>query len=178
MKNRILAFAAASLLALGFAQAMAQYPPPIGNIAAQPTNPNPKVNQDAPLVVTVQSESGVAAASVACTASMASQPGNDARVSPASFTTDSAGTANLTVHTGSTAGQVKVSVNCGALSTLAVMEVQGALAQGDAPRPPNTGTGGTATTGPSNDTAPWILGALVAMAAATGFAARRKFHNS
>lgn len=171
MKNRMLALTAASLLALGLGQAVAQYPPPIGNIVAQPANPTPGLNQTSPLQVTVQSEAGVPAANVACSANVAAQPGSDASVLPASFTTDESGKATLSVTTGSMAGEVKVAVDCGALSVLAVLQVQGGTADSGVPGPPNTGTGPAATDGPA-PAAIWLAAAAV-VALGGGVAARK-----
>lgn len=139
MKLRVLAISATAALALGAGQALAQYPPPAGNIVTTVSNPNPAIGGESAFTVTVQSEAGVPAANVNCTASIASQPGSDATVVPSTFTTDSLGKADLTLKTGSTPGQVTVAMKCGELSATTVVSVGSG-----APLPPDTGLGATA----------------------------------
>lgn len=162
----------AAVLALGFAQALAQYPPPAGNILAQPANPNPLVNTQTQVFLTVQSQAGVPASNVGCIAAIGSQPGSGASVSPSQFVTDSAGKATLVVQTGDTAGQLHIGIDCGGLSANAVLLV-GATA-GGGPLPPNTGEGAQAASD-SGIASVLVIGLVAVVAGGAGIGiARRK----
>ena len=68
-------------------------------------------------------------------ASLLSQPGQGAKVTPLDVTTDENGQAKLVLATGDTAGVIKIQSVCGELSANVTIPV------GQAPGPPNTGTG-------------------------------------
>ena len=173
MRFRTIAVTAAALIALGASQALAQYPPPLGSIVTHPSNPNPGLNTDTSVTVTVNSDAGVPAGSVACGATMASQPGTDATVSPANFITDPSGQATLILGSGSTPGQVTIAVTCGQLSATAVVTV-GAASPGDAPKPPDTGAG--VAIGQSDDSSAllWALATAVAVTGGAAFIATKR----
>jgi hypothetical protein len=169
MRFRTIAVTAAALVALGASQALAQYPPPLGSISASPSNPNPGLNSDTSVTVTVNSDAGVPAGSAACGATIASQPGTDATLSPSNFVTDAAGQATLILHTGSAPGQVTIAVTCGQLSANTVVNV--GASPDDVPRPPDTGAG--AATGQSGGSSPlpWALAAAVGITGGAAFLA-------
>jgi hypothetical protein len=174
MKLRAALVAMAALLALGVGQVLAQYPPPAGNILAQPANPNPMVNSETQVTVSVQSQAGVPASNVGCIASIASQPGKAAAVSPSFFNTDSAGKATLSVFTGDTPGQVRIGIDCGGLSTNAVLAVR---AETSAPLPPDTGQGVQAAGG-GTSSLPIAFCGLVFAAGAAGVLVRQRLRVS
>ncbi|MBI5947797.1 MAG: hypothetical protein HY875_06650 [Chloroflexi bacterium] len=140
MKTRSILAGFAAVLALGAGVAVAQYPAPGGNITTTVATGNPATGSTTEVTVTVADSAGVAAAGVACTATVGSQPGSGASVFPAAFTTDAAGLGALTVTTGDSPGQVRIDITCGQISATASIPV-GGLTPGFVPAPPNTGTG-------------------------------------
>lgn len=160
MKLRSLALGAAAALALGAGQVLAQYPPPGGAITVS-VAPNPTLNGQTAFKVRVADHQGVAAANVECTAGIASQPGSGAEVFPASFTTAADGSADLTLKSGDTAGEVNVLVSCGQLSASASVPVGAAPAPtkpGGSSHPLPPATGDSAASGQDAET--YTFGAL------------------
>ena len=172
MKTRSILAVCAAVVALAAGSAVAQYPAPGGNITTTVATGNPPTGSTTALTITVADSAGVAAAGVACTARVGSQPGSGASVFPAAFTTDAAGAGTLAVTTGDTPGQVRIDITCGQISATASIPV-GGLAPGFVPGPPNTGTG-TAGGGGGVPLAVLASVAVVLMVGAGSAAVRRR----
>jgi hypothetical protein len=147
-----------AVAALGAGTALAQYPPPGGNITTSTAG-----NQ---LTVTVSTQSGAPSPNVVCVASVGSQPGTGASVSPTNFTTNAQGRAVLNVTPGSGTGQVRIDIACGTLSASAVLPV------GAQPAPPSTGSGGEDSSSSGLPLA--LFGGALALAAVAGLAGYRR----
>lgn len=170
MRAAIVAIFAAASLALGATAALAQYPPPAGNIAVVPTDPDPPVGGETPFTIKLLSQAGVNESGTVCSARVASQPGAGAFVVPESFVTAVDGSANLTLHSGSAAGEVKVEVKCGehtALATFAVGSTNESAPAGAPQLPPLPPATGEST---SRDSSSLPLAALFTIVGAAGLA--------
>lgn len=172
MRAAIVAIFAVASLALGATSALAQYPPPAGNIAVVPTTPNPPVGGETPFSIKLLSQAGVNESGTVCSARVASQPGAGAFVVPESFVTAADGSASLTLHSGSAAGEVKVEVKCGEHTALATFAVgsknESAPVPGAAPQvPPLPPATGEST---SRDGSSMPLAALFTAVGAAGLA--------
>jgi len=122
--------------ALGASTANAQlYPHPEGVCVLTPVEPNPSVSSETEILLVLSDLDGNPIAGVASTASVLSQPGQGAKVTPLNVTTDENGQARLVLATGDTAGLVKIQTVCGELSANVNIPI------GQPPGPPNTGTG-------------------------------------
>jgi len=146
MRSLKLLILGAVFAGLGGSIALAQYPAPGGNILLTPSNPTPPTGSSISVAVTVRDAAGQPIGQTNCTAAVAAQPGSGAAVLPASFQTGATGQATLSVQTGDAAGELRIQVNCGTISTAGVVQVTaGTSAQptpDTAPKPPATGTGG------------------------------------
>ena len=134
MKRIITVLLAATVLALPVSAALAQYPPAGGNVTVTTSDPNPDTGATVNIPVAVLDATSGPVADAACTATVSSQPGSDASVSPPSFTTDSEGKATLSLSTGSSNGAVTVEVSCGDLDATVTVPI-GSIS------PPDTGAG-------------------------------------
>jgi hypothetical protein len=161
---RYIAVAVVALAALPAAAVFAQYPEPIGACTVVPNQPSVAPNSVATFTVTARTATGAPAPGVSGTASTTT-PG--ATVLTPTFTTNAAGTAQISVQTGPNPGNLSVNVTCGALSTSGVVSV--ATPAGPQPKPPDTGLGSEDS---SSSTLPmlWIVAgiALLGAAGATG----------
>ena len=114
----------------------AQYPPATGSVVLAAGNSTPTLGEEVAISATLQGEDGAPATNVACTFSIAQQPGTDAGVDAGPFTTDAAGNVSTTLDTGSAAGTIVVVATCGELSA------QVSVVAGVAAAPPASVPGG------------------------------------
>ena len=131
---------AAMLLAAiyGASTASAQiYPAPNGYCTISLSAPLPALDSEVVVTVLAVDRAGNRLAGVTGTAEILEQPGTDATLTPEAFTTGQDGTAELTLYTGETPGQVRVFATCAELE----VEVTGNLVVGEPPSPPRTGDG-------------------------------------
>lgn len=133
------AFAAAPLI-FGVATSSAQYPPPGGSITLLTSATVADAGKDVTVTGLVRDDSGQPAAGATCAFSIASQPGDDASVSPTG-TTNAQGIATASLETGSATGTVVVSIVCGELASTALVSV---VAGVQSITPPATGDAGLA----------------------------------
>lgn len=145
--------------------ARAQYPPPGGNVTVTPSDPTPDVGETVTLTIAVVDEDGNPVANQACVAQVTSQPGTGASVLNPNVQTDANGNATVQVNVGDTAGAVTVTVTCGELSGSAVLSV------GEAPAPPETGTGGNLAEGNGATWRLFLIAGLAVLAASGAGAA-------
>ena len=68
------------------------------------------------MTVTIHDDGGNAVPGVSCAFTVLSEPGTDASVGSQPLKTDASGQVTATLHTGSSAGTVKVSAQCGAVT--------------------------------------------------------------
>jgi hypothetical protein len=121
---------------LGASTAQAQlYPHPEGVCVLTPVEPNPSISSETEILLVLSDLNGNPIAGVVSTATLLSQPGGGATVTPLNFTTDANGQATLVLATGDAAGVVTIQTVCGELSANLNIPV------GQPPGPPNTGTG-------------------------------------
>lgn len=121
---------------LGASTAQAQlYPHPEGVCVLTPVEPNPSISSQTEILLVLSDLNGNPIAGVASTATLLSQPGQGAKVTPVSVTTDANGQATLVLATGDSAGVIKIQTVCGELSANVNIPI------GQPPGPPNTGTG-------------------------------------
>lgn len=164
MKTRITALLVAGALGVGMTVAIAQYPPPGGNLSIAPSDPSPVVNTQSSITVQLSSTDGTPASGVACTALVTAQPGSGAAVSPGNFVTDGSGSASLAFQSGDTAGSVTVSATCGQITSQTMLTVVGSSG-GGAPLPPSTGQGMAALDETGGLPFGWLAIAMAALVA-------------
>ncbi len=177
-----LAFAAVLVAALsqgGTAQAQI-YPTPEGNCTIVPSDASPGLDTTITLTVSAADLAGDPVPNVGGEAFIVAQPGTDASISPATFTTDAAGNATLSLYTGTTAGTVQAAVVIDDDELQAECAIEVTMAEEPAPAepapvapgPPPTGTGGVSSGGSGT---PWAIFAAVAAFGTLGatFAFRR-----
>ncbi len=155
--------AAAALLASawGATAALAQYPPPTGNVTVTTSSATAPLGGTVTLTLTVKDVNGAPVANRACTLSIASQPGTGASVTPASATTNASGVVSANLSVGTTAGVVSVSANCGGVLGVASVNVGGVQTA------PSSGVGLPATgTGINSSGTSGITYVFIALAAA------------
>jgi len=134
---RLVLLAMAMLLAgTAWGTARAQYPPPTGNVTLTSSITAPQTGDAVTVTALVRDVAGAAVAGLACTFSIASQPGSDASVYAGPVNTDLTGVATTTLQVGSTPGPIIVDATCGDFSAQ-VSVVTGAAAV----QLPATGTG-------------------------------------
>jgi hypothetical protein len=165
--------AAAALLVAALTQggtAQAQiYPTPQGNCVITPSVANPDLDTTVTLTVNVSDLAGNPVPNVSGEAFIVSQPGTDASIAPATFVTDGAGNAVLTLATGTTAGTVQAAVVIDDEDLEAECAIELTMAEDAAPAepapaapgPPPTGAGGI--TGGASSSAPWALAGALAV---------------
>jgi hypothetical protein len=168
---RYLVLAVLAAAALPAATAFAQYPEPVGVCTATPNQGSVAPNSVATFTVSTRTASGNPAPSVSGTATLASGSGT---VLTPTFTTNAAGTAQISVQAGANPGNISLNVTCGALQTTGVVSVvsPGGVVQ---PKPPDTGLG--TTDGSSTLPFAWIIAGIAlvgAAGAATATAAVRR----
>ena len=116
MKSRFLfggLLAGAMLVAGVFAStALADYPPPSGNVAATLSATTVAAGQSVIVTAVVRDAESNPVAGAPCTMSIASQPGTGAVITPGSATTDANGVITGTLTVGLTAGNVVVRIEC------------------------------------------------------------------
>ncbi|MBI2767159.1 MAG: hypothetical protein HYX53_14785 [Chloroflexi bacterium] len=176
--NRLLGLtltAATAVAALGYGVAAAQYPQPLGVCTVTPASANVQTNGTASFTVKTTLGDGSPAPAVPGTVAVSSQPGTGAGPVTPTYTTNSQGTATITINTGTSAGTVNVLVTAGTLSCASAVSVVAPRVNPDVIKPPATGTG----TDGSNDGMNYALIALAglgvaAMGAGTLVAVRRR----
>lgn len=151
-------------LAVGvFGQASAQYPPATGSVVLGAGDTTPVLGDEVTVTATVLDENGDPQAGVACTFSIAQQPGSDASVDPGPFTSSASGDVSTTLNVGSTAGTVAVEATCGELSA----SVSVLASAGEAPALPPASLPDTGA-GADGDASGWAFWILVAAGASAG----------
>jgi hypothetical protein len=120
---RLIALSVASVLALSVSAAFAQYPAPAGSVGISLSTANPQVGSTVDATVRIIGPGGSTLGGASCSASVSG--GTGASVSPAEFTTGPDGSAALSVNTGSSAGQITVTVNCNVGGTNVVITTGG-----------------------------------------------------
>lgn len=156
---------------LGASTAQAQlYPEPEGVCVLTPVEPNPSIRSETEILLVLSDLNGNPIAGVASSATLLSQPGQGAKVTPLNITTDANGRATLVLATGDTAGVVKIQTVCGELSANVSIPI------GQPPGPPNTGTG--FDSGLASGTGIIAMGSLAAAALGLAAVAKRRASRS
>ena len=158
------AIAAAATFFLVAQVASAQYPPPKTTMVCAVNQINVKVDSSTVVAATLHDTSGQPLPGYVVNFKVVS---GDASLSTASATTDSSGTAVVTVYIGSNSGTVVISASSESSECQASTQVKGIV-------PPNTGSAGLLDSGDSGSTATFAgLGIGMALMAAGIFALRK-----
>lgn len=169
MRRTVLLLISGILAIAPLSGAIAGYGTPNGSVTVTTSDPSPNAGDDVVIPIAVLDASGSPDAGVACTATVSSQPGAGATVSPTNVTTGADGSASVTLKTGSSDGAITVSVECDGDRDANVT-----LAVGSPPAPPDTGTGASATSAPGGLSALWLLVLLPALGIPAAIAVGRR----
>lgn len=155
MHGKLTILGALAALATGLAfvagASHAQYPPPAGSVEIQSSSTVTDPGDEVLLTCIVEDEDGSPLASVACTFTIVSEPGDDAAVGSKTVTklTNSQGIATTTLFVGSTPGLVIVEAEAEGLTSNVLVTVEGETQVASPPQapiggitPPSTGSGG------------------------------------
>ncbi len=158
------AIAAAAAFFLVAQVASAQYPPPKTTMVCAVNQIDVKISSSTAVAATLHDTSGQALSGYVVHFEVVS---GDASLSSSSATTDSSGTAVVTVHFGSSSGTVVVHASSESAECQASTQVSGIV-------PPNTGSAGLLDSGSSSDAVTFAgLGFGAVLMAAGAFAVRK-----
>jgi len=111
------------------------YPQPEGYCATSLSDPLPPLGADITLVVTAADRAGTPIVGDTGSLVITDQPGDSARLTPATFVTGADGTATVVLTTGDVSGRIAVAGECDEVIFNATVQV------GTPPGPPATGSG-------------------------------------
>jgi|GEM_PF-5817274 len=119
---------AIGLLTCARPSVLADYPPAIGSVSAAAGSTASAPGSNVNINCTVQDASGAPVAGQPCVFTIVSQPGTDASIGSLTTVrnTDSNGIATAVLHTGSTPGNIVVSIESGGVTSQVTVTVQGA----------------------------------------------------
>ena len=174
-------------LVLCSALAFAQYPPPVGSVAAGVSNGSPGTGATVTATCTVLDSQGQPLADEPCIFTIVSQPGSDASLGAPSVTamTNAQGVATATLSVGTKVGAVVVGVSAKGIQSQVTVNAQSPAATVPAGAQPGAAppTGAGEPDGNQVPTALWgvAIGAAIGLALASLFlwrAAARRPRNS